>query len=265
MSVPLKDNVYQVLRERLFTGRFRPGSRVSELALAKELGMSRTPVREALNQLISEGVLEQVPNAGVFVKKPDRGDLEDLYQLREWLETHAAAEAARRITPPELAELEQSCHVLRELADRCRHLGADRAEEVLLPRRVTADFAFHTTLIRASGNRRVMKVVADHHVLSQLWGALPEPQTLANLAQLYKEHTRILRAVRRRDPDAAWEFMRHHLQVARDKVLARYDWEQRRLAAGRMLESSFPESMRRLVQRMETEQASRAAARQEVS
>ena len=225
------------------------------MALSKEMGTSRGPVREAINRLVSEGLVEQVPNAKPLVHKPDRTDLEDLYQLRQWLEGEAAAEAARRIDEPHLAELERICNEMRAIAHEHRHSGRRFAEGDLLYRHATTDLSFHVTLIRASGNRRVMKVIADHHAMSQVWCFLQEQHDLRSLARLYREHARIMRAVRRGDAEAARGHMQEHIDLGRQKALDRYDWRQRQLAASKQTESSWPASLGETLRRMEREQA----------
>ena len=260
MTPPLKQTIYHLIRDRLISGRLRPGSRVSELALSKELGTSRTPVREAISQLANDGLVEQVPNAGTFVRKPDRADLEDLYQLREWLEPDAVAEAARRITDEQLAAAGGACGEMRAVAREFRDSGQRSLGGDLLYREVVADFTLHMTLIQASGNRRVLAIVANQHVLSQVWGFLPERQTLRSLAKVYREHCRVLRCVRRGDAEGAREAMRRHIVLGREKVLARYDWERRQAAAGVEPQWFWPPALHETVHRMEQEHAGDGAA-----
>jgi len=254
MPPPLKQTIYHLIRDRLISGRLQPGSRVSELALSKELGTSRTPVREAISQLANDGLVEQVPNAGTFVRKPDRADLEDLYQLREWLEPDAVAEAARRVTDEQLGAGAEACVEMRSVVRAFRDGGQRCLGGDLLYRQVVADFRFHMTLIQASGNRRVLAVVASQHVLSQVWGFLPERHTLQSLAKLYREHCQILRCVRRGDTEGAREGMRRHIALGREKVLARYDWERRQAAAGVEPQWFWPPALHEAVHRMEQEQ-----------
>jgi DNA-binding GntR family transcriptional regulator len=224
-------------------GPLTPGSRVSESALSKELGTSRAPVREAIQQLISEGLVEQLPNAGTFVTRPDRIDVEDVYQIREWLESVAVADAVKRITAAELAELERACEESRAVARQHRKAAAECSDAALLYRQVLADLAFHTTLARACGNRRVVKTVSDNCMMSQVWGFMPEREDLHTLAYVLREHTRILRCVRRRDAQGASEAMRQHIRRGRQQVLARYDWKQRQLAMDALPDVSWSESL----------------------
>src|SRR5262245_14052973 len=103
------DSLKQRARDRLLAllarGSLQPGTRVSESQLAKELGTSRGPVREAVSELTSQGILDQIPGFGAYVKAPSPREMEDLYEFREALESHAAFLAAGRITPAQVAEL----------------------------------------------------------------------------------------------------------------------------------------------------------------
>ena len=82
----LAKDAYRVIRHRLAVGKLAPGARVSELALSKEFGISRGPVREVIGRLASEGLIDRMPNVGAFVKKLSHEELQDLYELRMWIE-----------------------------------------------------------------------------------------------------------------------------------------------------------------------------------
>src|SRR5258708_26156425 len=97
----------ELIREAILDGRLEPGSRLKEEELARELGISRTPVREALLILHSEGLIETTPNRGALVRTHDAEDLIDLYQLRALLEGYAAGQAATRISQTQLHHLHE--------------------------------------------------------------------------------------------------------------------------------------------------------------
>ena len=98
-----RERAYQYLHARIASGALAGGALVSELSLAREMGLSRTPVREAIRQLIMEGLVEQVPRHGTIVRIPERREVAELYEVREALESYAVAQAARRILPADLA------------------------------------------------------------------------------------------------------------------------------------------------------------------
>src|SRR5207253_6186016 len=107
----------ELIREAIVDGRLEPGRRLKEEELARELGISRTPVREALLVLQSEGLVAAEPNRGATVRSHDAEDLDDLYQLRALLEGYAARRAATRIAEEALGELAASCERLATLVD----------------------------------------------------------------------------------------------------------------------------------------------------
>ncbi len=255
MAPLLKDNVYRTIRQRVLTGRLRPGDRVSALALSKELGISQAPIREAVNLLASEGILDQVPNAGSFVTTPDRADLEDLFELRQWVEPEATAKAASRIDAEQLAELEQVCSRMRRLAHELRESGARTASDELDEQHVAADFMFHMTLIRASGNRRALKFFVDHHVMSRLLTVCQPRFDLREMARWYREHVQVFRAVRDGDVDLARELTRTAIRRAGKVAMALYDQQQRKIAAGSAGKPRWAAALQETMHEMEVREA----------
>src|SRR5687768_1814024 len=111
----LPERAYRHIRRKLVTGMIG-GERLSEVALAKEIGVSTTPVREAMGRLMSEGLLVKVPGLGSFVRQVGRDELEELYELRQLLESHATFRAATRLTAAQLRELQRFCNQILEVA-----------------------------------------------------------------------------------------------------------------------------------------------------
>ena len=97
-DLSIRERAYLHIQQLLLSGQLEAGSSVSELLLAKELGSSRTPIREAMNQLAAEGLLEQSPNGGMIVAQLGREDIIELYELREALEVYAVGKIARDTT-----------------------------------------------------------------------------------------------------------------------------------------------------------------------
>lgn len=225
-----KHEAYQAIRRKMIAGPLRPGSRLSEQALSKELGVSRTPIREAIGQLVSEGLVEHVRHTGAFVKKPSRADLEDVFELREWHEAGIAMAAATRITAEQIVRLEKAVQNHLAAARALRQSGTDRADGSIVYRAALAEIDFHMTLMHASGNRRVARVAGDNFILSHIWTSWPERHHLGAVASDYRDHARILRHVRRRDGERARDCMVAHVRQGRETMLAMYDLQQRRTA-----------------------------------
>lgn len=201
--------------------------RISEVLLAKELRMSRTPVREAVQQLDAEGVLEHVPRVGTVVRAPDRQVLIELYEMREALEGFAAAEAVERLASTDLEMLERICRETYKLADALRASGKPAFDEAMQARFLKLDRAFHSVFVYATGNSRIRKTIEDSHLFSRIFGYRRRQHTLAVVARAYRFHRRILRAVKRRDAEAARKLMAEHIRQSRHALLEWFDAQQR--------------------------------------
>jgi len=259
MQSTLKGRAYKHIREKLLTGAMPPGSRVSEMDLAREIGMSRTPVREALVVLESEGLLQHQPGEGVTVMRLSRRDLQEAFEVRELLECGAVALAATRLTEAELASLDQILRQYEKLAREIRDSGSLDAESPVTLQMTVLDMAFHMNVISGTKNRRLIKMVGDIHVLTRTlgrWASLPSVPALRRLALIIRGHRRILRSLKQRESAAAQHWMREHVTVSRDYHLAAFDWEERQAlaAAHERREQSFPKSIMQLLDQMESGQ-----------
>lgn len=190
-------------------GRVHPGQRLKEEELAQQLGISRTPVREALLVLQTEGLLEATPNRGAAVRSYDRADLEEMYELRALLESRAARRAASHVTGEQLEALETSCERFSALVG-----GED------LKALVAENAVFHDTILEASGSGRlagmVRQVVARPLVYqSYVWYSADE------VAASYRSHVELADALGAGDGDRAERVMQEHVFDARD-VLVRH-------------------------------------------
>src|SRR5688500_10868741 len=210
----------------MLSGQLPPGQRISPDASARELGMSQTPVREAIGLLESEGLVEQLPNLGAFVRVPTRREIADLSDLRVVLEGFAASRAARRIKPAQLRELEKTFARMRQLARRIRDGGEAAFHGNLSDEIALVDVEFHMILLRAAGNQRVLKIIDDLHVLSRLMSFGRDfhvNNVTREMATLIKLHGKVLQAVRKRDARAARKWMMGQLKPNKKILLDRYD------------------------------------------
>ena len=177
MPSSLKQTAYEHVRGKLFRGELAGGDRLSTLALARELDISNMPIREALNQLQSEGLVERRSNSGCVVRELDIDELDELFVLRELLESFAAVECARHISRRNLGELEDICLEMRDIARDARHINLENAEEVeniFLEIRLS-DIKYHQTLIHAAGNRWVTRAAENLVPISQLFNYPERP------------------------------------------------------------------------------------------
>lgn len=200
-SLPLSEQAYRSILEAIQNGTLRPGTRMREVELAKSLGISRTPVREALGRLMSEGLAVNDPVRGMIIAELDYANVNELYAMREVLEGTAARFAAQHASEAEIT-------ILLELIERERQLDGASAADMVNHNRV-----FHDTLYRAAHNRYLVKTLSTLRETMALLGRT----TLANQgrsAQAVEEHLAIVAAIRDRAPEAAEAAARHHIRAA---------------------------------------------------
>jgi DNA-binding GntR family transcriptional regulator len=196
----------------ILTGEYGPDERLIEVQLAERLGVSRTPVRQALTKLEAEGLVEIAPNRGATVCSFSIEDVWDIYDLRAVLEGHAARRAAGRI---EKGELER----LRELAGEMEGLPGrfdDHEEEIRTL--VALNREFHGTMVQASRNKRlerlINRTVEIPLMLKAFFWYTPHERTISNYY-----HRQILESLEKGDADRAEIMMREHVYEGRDFVI----------------------------------------------
>lgn len=204
----------EMIRQAIVDGRLAPGQRLTEERLARELGISRTPVREALKVLQSEGLVDAAPNRSATVRAYDRDDLEDMYQLRALLEGFAARRAAARLSEAQLLALRASC-------ERFEAMSADDDLREL----VKENFVFHNTILEAAGSSRLagmVRQVVEMPLVYRSYVWYSQEQT--RISQHY--HRQITRALERRDAERAELVMKEHVLEARDVLIAHVEDER---------------------------------------
>ncbi len=205
----------------LLYGEIAVGSRISSVELSKKLGISRTPIREAIRRLASEGLIKQVSGYGAFMQMPTRDELVELYDMRELMETFAAGEAAARMSESELGELEECCRQWREMIVQLKRLKGQQLIRRLYNRWITVDEHFHEVLLAASRNRLLRKTVSDMRLLSRtldfrrLDKSVVPPITYSSAAWTYRHHASLVSALRRRNADLARMWMSRQIRTGK--------------------------------------------------
>ncbi len=267
-TATLKTKAYQHIQERLYSGNWPRETAMSFNKLAKKIGMSCTPVREAVIQLESEGLLEQHPVWGIRPKQLGRADIEELFEIRMSLESGAARFAAEKITEEEL-------QALRELLaqDRVRikeflrkfpnsgvpvdhpvswaELAGSTGEWAFFPINVE----FHTRLIAAARNDRIMKILSNLHLLTKLLRGLvilPGDTLSGHALREYRFHKKIFKALEKRDALSARDWMDRHLQNAKAYHLALHDLRERYKSLGVVLADEYSETTMSKAEQIET-------------
>lgn len=230
MEQSLAEKSYDYLRQKLSAGEFPPGKRLVNRTLADEIGVSVIPVREAIHRLASEGLVDHVPGAGAFVRKPNRQDLDNLYVLRDALESCAAAEAARNITPEQLEELEYTLERAKQTAKQIRKQPKGHSNKRLLDRWLDDEQQFHELLIEASRNSLLAKVVDEHRAITNVFQAQrndPRLLTTEVAEETCKSKSELLQALRDKDSGLARQLMSDQIQRGRKLVIAYLNSQRR--------------------------------------
>lgn len=197
--LPLRDVVFQTLRQGIITGEIAPGERLMEIPLAKQLGVSRTPVREAIRMLELEGLVVMIPRKGAEVARITEKDLRDALEVRCALEELAVVLACKRITREGKEQLKSACIAFREAIST-----------KLVPSIVDSDIAFHDTIFEATQNRRL--VTLTHNLWEQVYRYRVEyVKDFSYHDVLVSEHDAITNAVLLGDEELARQVMRKHI------------------------------------------------------
>jgi len=198
-SRPLYEEVADQLRVRIFAHELAPGTWIDEQTLAKEFGISRTPLREAIKVLAAEGLITMKLRRGAYVTEVNRGDLEQIFTILSLLEGQAAKEAATKAQEKDLNELDDM-HLRLEKA------AADRNLEQFFE----VNVRFHERIIAIANNPWLTDVIADLRKVLKLQRKDALSRT-GRLQSSLSEHREILKALLKRDPIAADQAMRTHL------------------------------------------------------
>ena len=251
--VTLRQRAYQQIRGQMISGELGPGSLISEPTLAKQLSIGRTPVREAIQQLEGEGLVDRVPRRGTIVQTLDRREIIELYQLREGLEGYAITLATEQITPTDLAKLDMLCEQTRLIADQLRHSGRRLLNAEMMQRFLATDMAFHMLLIHAAGNRRIVKVVGESHVMARIFGASRQEHNVQVVTNTCRFHCDILQAVKNSDGKLAQKLMVEHVRSSLRETLEHYDQMHTKRDVDRHTVPGMPKDLLEELDRIEKE------------
>lgn len=197
--LPLRDVVFNTLRQAILTGELKPGDRLMEIHLANQLGVSRTPIREAIRKLELEGLVTVIPRRGAEVAKITTKNLRDVLEVRRNLEGFAVELACERITP----EREEELRIAVEEFERA--VQRTNAKEI-----AGADVLIHDIIVAAAGNERLTQLVSNlsEQVYRYRYEYIKDRSTHAELVH---EHRTIYESICNHDAKAAMEIMKIHI------------------------------------------------------
>ncbi|MFN8455211.1 MAG: GntR family transcriptional regulator [Anaerolineae bacterium] len=205
MALTNAEIAYQLLKEKIITVEMLPGSLIQESQLMEQLNLGRTPIREALKQLETDRLVVTAPHRGTFVAEVQITDLQQIYEIRRYLEGLCARLAAERATPEQITEMENFCQQMAQ-------------PETLETRTlILMDRYFHNLLAKAANNRFIIGEIEHFYNLSlRLWHlSLPKVKSIDLDTN---RHFLILQAIKDRSADCAEELMRQHIQHFQETI-----------------------------------------------
>ncbi|MGI6486455.1 MAG: GntR family transcriptional regulator [Tepidanaerobacteraceae bacterium] len=198
----LRSKIYKQLRNKILNGQYKPGDSLIEMKVAKEMGVSRTPVREAIRQLELEGLVSSIPNKGVIVQGVSEQDIEDIYTIRQTIEGLAARWAAQKITDEQLEELKDVLDLMEFYTEK---EDTDKLSDL--------DTQFHDIIFRACNSRPLETVLTNFHHFIQR-ARLVSMKSSGRAAHALQEHKRIFESLGAHDTEGAEKAMKQHVHSA---------------------------------------------------
>lgn len=209
-TVSKKDKAYQAIKQAIIAGQLEPAQIYSITELSETFKVGRTPVREALVILTSEGLIESFPRSGYQVKSLSIHDILEIFHLRSVIEVETVGLAAKRITDDDICLLEENNRLEQELALSTRTHELNKTYR----KGYELNFEFHLTIARASGNNRMVDLVEK--LLNELERVLAHDPYIAEP----KQHAEILEVLKQRDKLGSQEAMKKHLEDTKNRSLS---------------------------------------------
>ncbi len=197
--LPLRDVVFNTLRQAILTGDLKPGERLMEIHLANKLGVSRTPIREAIRKLELEGLVTMIPRRGAEVAQITEKSMNDVLEVRRSMDALCVELACERISEEELQELDGACDAFAE---------AVKTKDI---RRIAqADVALHDIIVQATGNRRLVQLI--NNLSEQMYRYRFEYlKDISRHQSLIQEHRMIYEGIRERNKEVASSAAKLHI------------------------------------------------------
>lgn len=225
MSSPIQI-AHQFIRERILSGEFAPGDALAAKHLAEMIGVSRTPVRDALRQLETEGLIEINPRQEARVKKAGYEELRDIWELRIALETHAATLAAIRHSEEDIERLEDLMRAMVQAIDAIDQASDEEAKWNHHQQLAQSDIRFHMAIMEASHNQLIRAEVDRFRVIHDIVLPVIKRPSQSRLIksktdnmEIWQSHKTIVDALRQRDEMATYAAMKEHLTVPMQRTL----------------------------------------------
>lgn len=208
----LRSNIKDYIQNQIAEGVYRPGDRIVETRLAKELEVSQAPVREAILELSSMGLLEERPYSGTYVRNLSIAEIEDIFDIRAFVEEYAAKRAAKRVTDEQLAEMEK---ILRKM----------RPQDMSLSEFVQLDMDFHGLVMDAAGSPALKRAWVILRMAE--WTYLCAAITEFSMDELIAQHWKIFQYLKERSESSAGAYMFLHIKGFGEELAKHFEKQMR--------------------------------------
>lgn len=207
VSVLAKDRIASILREAILLGKIKPGQKLVEIELCEQLGVSRTPLREAIRNLEVEGLVESIPNKGSRVRTMTIKDIKNIYELRIELEALATKKSVPFLTDNDLDNLSHLQEKIKIASEKRAWGEVDHLNK-----------EFHSTLMSKGGNDQLINIIDQLYKISVII-SISTFSIPGRINEVIEEHDKILDACLKKESELTGELMKKHLENARDKIL----------------------------------------------
>ncbi|MBQ3292196.1 MAG: GntR family transcriptional regulator [Mogibacterium sp.] len=207
---PISSGLYQEIQKEILSGEIPSGIKLTEAAVCKKYGISRTPVREAFRQLEADGLIDNIPNRGAFVSGLSKRDISDLFDLRILFEIQAVEWAIKRMTPEEVDALRETIEFMEFYTLK------DDIEKVL-----NFNLQFHQIIYQGTKNRMIQRTLSTYHTYLK-HSAPAKTFTSDYLKTILEEHKAIFAAFETRNVAAGRKAMEHHMYQSKLRRIANY-------------------------------------------
>ena len=226
-----RERAYLNIQQKIAGRELPAGVAISEVALAAELGISRTPVHEAIRQLLGEGLLEEDSNGVIVVVRLSRQDFVELYELRSVLEAHAVSKIARRtLGAKDIERIQALSGEIKDLRDELVKSGKKALNDAQMRRFEMADIRFHTFLMSIAENAVALKVFNKVRYLIRAFAARHAGHNAESLARVHNEHLEMIRALADGNAEKAMRTISQHIQASQQERMEEYAyWEREAL------------------------------------
>ncbi len=200
-----RDEIYEYFRKKIIAGDLKPGDRIVETRWAKELGVSQSPVREAIRELELNGLVENKPFYGTFVKEISKKNIIDAFKVRISLEVLAVKEAIKVITDEQLEEIHSLINAME-----------DAAEENDIDLFIDKDALFHEKIVKLADNEMLLKLWSQCHIVE--WTQFSTITSKMGIKKLATRHEDVYNALFERNVEKAVEIIASHVQELMDEI-----------------------------------------------